>query len=162
MVSDSRAGTLKMPYQPTLQMFFVVLKVVSRRHVVHPSSCSLHLLHSGASSGHHFGVASSSGHRSSGGMSGGFLWPAWCKDVRALCGKLGSCQVRCVASTLARLVRFWCVATWVHVKLAWFCFCFVGLVFFFVLFFFFSFVRLFVINYYHLNEIQAHACFSKI
>jgi hypothetical protein len=61
-------------------------KVVSRRCMPCPRSCSLHFLHGGASSGLHF-IAVAPPCRS--GMSHEFLRSAWRKDVEAPSGYVG-------------------------------------------------------------------------
>jgi hypothetical protein len=52
--------------------------------MVRPKSCSLHPLHGGASSGLPFVATISFGRRF--GVSDGFLWFTWGKDVEALHG----------------------------------------------------------------------------
>jgi hypothetical protein len=61
-------------------------KVVSRRCMPFPRSCSLRSLRGGASSSLHYIVAAPPGRFD---MSRGFLWSAWRKDVEAPTGRIG-------------------------------------------------------------------------
>jgi hypothetical protein len=84
LVAKCHGGTFKLLVPRCL----LPSKVVSRRRMACPMLCSLRPMPGGTSSSLCYIVVTPPSPCRS-GVSGGFLWSAWCKDMESLCGHVG-------------------------------------------------------------------------